>query len=266
MADELAHHAQPAGAGDRPGVRDEVAGDDPQQGRLAGAVGADQGDLGAVADPEAHVVEKYSSVGQLVAHSRHIHMSHAGHCPRRTTRGGHALNPAGGVSEVVWTTLGCGSCPSRTNPPRPPSPSGASSVPGLVVAATGVGAADLVATLIAGQKFGYTLLWCVVVGCLMKIVLVEGAGRYSLSTGRTIFEGWRSLGIWTTWYFAPYIVIWGFVYGAAAMAGTGLALAGLTGRPVGDVVGHPLRPHRPGAGVERAATASSRRCWPPSSA
>ena len=103
--------------------------------------------------------------------------------------------------------------------------------PGLVVAATGVGAADLVATLIAGQKFGYTLLWCVVVGCVMKIVLVEGAGRYSLATGRTIFEGWRSLGIWTTWYFAPYIVIWGFVYGAAAMAGTGLALHGPLRRP-----------------------------------
>lgn len=101
--------------------------------------------------------------------------------------------------------------------------------PGLVVAATGVGAADLVATLIAGQKFGYLLLWCVVVGCVMKIVLVEGAGRYSLSTGRTIFEGWRSLGPWTTWYFGPYIVIWGFVYGAAGMAGTGLALAGLLG-------------------------------------
>jgi Mn2+/Fe2+ NRAMP family transporter len=101
--------------------------------------------------------------------------------------------------------------------------------PGLVVAATGVGAADLVATLIAGQKFGYALLWCVVVGCVMKIVLVEGAGRYSLATGRTIFEGWRTLGTWTTWYFGPYIVIWGFVYGAAAMAGTGLALAGLFG-------------------------------------
>ena len=61
----------------------------------------------------------------------------------------------------------------------------------------------------------------------MKIVLVEGAGRYSLATGRTIFEGWRSLGIWTTWYFAPYIVVWGFVYGAAAMAGTGLPLHSL---------------------------------------
>jgi len=99
--------------------------------------------------------------------------------------------------------------------------------PGLVVAATGVGAADLVATLIAGSKYGYLLLWCAVLGCAMKIILVEGAGRYSLATGRTIFEGWRSLGIWTTWYFAPYIVIWGFVYGAAAMAGTGLALYAL---------------------------------------
>ncbi|MGA8977909.1 MAG: Nramp family divalent metal transporter, partial [Pedococcus sp.] len=60
--------------------------------------------------------------------------------------------------------------------------------PGLVVAATGVGAADLVATLIAGSKCGYALLWTVVVGCVMKIVLAEGAGRYSLATGRTIYE------------------------------------------------------------------------------
>ena len=70
--------------------------------------------------------------------------------------------------------------------------------PGLVVAATGVGAADLVATLVAGSKYGYALLWARVLGCLMKVVLVEGAGRYSLATGRTIFEGWSSLGRWTT--------------------------------------------------------------------
>lgn len=99
--------------------------------------------------------------------------------------------------------------------------------PGLVVAATGVGAADLVATLVAGSRYGYALLWCVVVGCVMKVVLVEGAGRYSLATGRTIFEGWQTLGRWTTWYFGIYVVVWGFVYGAAAMAGTGLPLASL---------------------------------------
>lgn len=43
--------------------------------------------------------------------------------------------------------------------------------PGIVVAATGVGAGDLVATLIAGSNFGYTLLWAAVVGCLVKISL-----------------------------------------------------------------------------------------------
>ncbi|GAA1134337.1 Nramp family divalent metal transporter [Nocardioides aquiterrae] len=99
--------------------------------------------------------------------------------------------------------------------------------PGLVVAATGVGAADLVATLVAGSRYGYTLLWVVVLGTVMKVVLVEGAGRYSLASGRTIFEGWRSMGRWTTWYFAPYIVVWGFVYGATAMSSSALPVVAL---------------------------------------
>jgi Mn2+/Fe2+ NRAMP family transporter len=99
--------------------------------------------------------------------------------------------------------------------------------PGLVVAATGVGAADMVATLVAGSRYGYALLWAVVVGVILKIVLVEGAGRYTLSTGKTIFEGWRSLGRWTTWYFGPYIMIWGFVYGATAMSSAAMPLAAL---------------------------------------
>ncbi|MGW2562450.1 Nramp family divalent metal transporter [Streptomyces sp. NPDC001514] len=99
--------------------------------------------------------------------------------------------------------------------------------PGIVVAATGVGAGDLVATLIAGSKFGYTLLWAAVIGCLVKISLAEAAGRWHLATGRTLFDGWRSLGPWTTVYFAVYVVVWGFVYGAAAMSSSALPLAAL---------------------------------------
>ncbi len=99
--------------------------------------------------------------------------------------------------------------------------------PGLVVAATGVGAADMVATLVAGSRYGYGLLWAVILGVILKIVLVEGAGRFTLATGYTIFEGWRSLGRWTTWYFAPYVMIWGFVYGATAMSSAALPLAAL---------------------------------------
>ncbi|MDI3419547.1 Nramp family divalent metal transporter [Streptomyces luteolus] len=99
--------------------------------------------------------------------------------------------------------------------------------PGIVVAATGVGAGDLVATLIAGSKFGYTLMWAAVIGCLVKISLAEAAGRWHLATGRTLFDGWQSLGRWTTVYFAIYVVIWGFVYGATAMSSSALPLVAL---------------------------------------
>ena len=97
--------------------------------------------------------------------------------------------------------------------------------PGIVAAATGVGAGDLVATLIAGSRFGYALLWAAVIGCIVKIALAEGSARYHLATGSTILDGWRSLGKWTSWYFGIYIMIWGFVYGATAMSATALPLA-----------------------------------------
>ncbi|GAB3647213.1 Nramp family divalent metal transporter [Corynebacterium nasicanis] len=116
---------------------------------------------------------------------------------------------------------------SHTTAPSPETRKWSVVGPGLVAAATGVGSGDLVATLIAGQRYGYALLWACIAGTVMKIILVEGVGRYTLATGNTIFHGWTSLGRWTTWYFAPYIVIWGFVYGAAAMSASGMALAAL---------------------------------------
>lgn len=97
--------------------------------------------------------------------------------------------------------------------------------PGIVAAATGVGAGDLVATLIAGSRFGYALLWAAVIGCIVKIALAEGSARYHLATGSTMLDGWRSLGKWTSWYFGIYIMVWGFVYGATAMSATALPLA-----------------------------------------
>jgi Mn2+/Fe2+ NRAMP family transporter len=99
--------------------------------------------------------------------------------------------------------------------------------PGIVVAATGVGAGDLVATLIAGSRFGYALLWAVVLGVVVKIAMAEAVGRWHLATGSTIFTGWRSLGAWTSVYFVVYVAVWGFVYGATAMTSSALPLAAL---------------------------------------
>ena len=112
-------------------------------------------------------------------------------------------------------------------PPPPARPGWRQLGPGLVVAATGVGAGDLVATLIAGSRFGYALLWAAIVGCLVKIALSEGSARYHLATGSTILAGWRTLGRWTSWYFGAYVIVWGFIYGATAMSATALPLAAL---------------------------------------
>jgi Mn2+/Fe2+ NRAMP family transporter len=106
--------------------------------------------------------------------------------------------------------------------------------PGIVVAATGVGAGDLVATLVAGARFGHVLLWAAILGTVLKIALAEGVGRFTLTSGRTMFEGWSDLPgprfgrvNWAGGYFGLYVVVWGFVYGAAAMTASALPLTAL---------------------------------------
>lgn len=101
--------------------------------------------------------------------------------------------------------------------------------PGLLAAATGVGAGDLVATMVAGARFGTVLLWAAVLGTILKLALGEGVGRWHLASGSTLLDGWRRLGRWATTFFGVYIVLWGFVYGATAMSAVGLPLNALFG-------------------------------------
>lgn len=96
--------------------------------------------------------------------------------------------------------------------------------PGLLVAATGVGAGDLVAASVAGSKYGYALLWACLVGAVLKFVLNEGIARWQLATGLTMLEGWSlHLGRWAQNYILLYTAIWGFVVGAALISACGLA-------------------------------------------
>ncbi len=96
--------------------------------------------------------------------------------------------------------------------------------PGLLVAATGVGAGDLVAALVAGANYGLVFLWAILIGSILKFALNEGVGRFHLTSGKTILEGWHAMGKWATGYFGVYSVIWGFVYGAAGTASCALAM------------------------------------------
>ena len=96
--------------------------------------------------------------------------------------------------------------------------------PGIVIAVTGVGAGDMVSSLVAGTDFGMVLLWAVVLGAILKYFLTEGIGRWYMASGQTILQGWRSLGRWATWYFVIYLFIVTFGFGAAVTSTAALAV------------------------------------------
>jgi Mn2+/Fe2+ NRAMP family transporter len=89
-------------------------------------------------------------------------------------------------------------------------------LPGLLVAATGVGAGDLVTGALAGSETGTALLWAAALGALLKGGLNEGLARWQLVTGQTLLEGWiNRLGRWVGFAFGAYLLLWSFVVGGA---------------------------------------------------
>ncbi|GAB3376836.1 Nramp family divalent metal transporter [Spongiibacter taiwanensis] len=96
--------------------------------------------------------------------------------------------------------------------------------PGIVIAATGLGAGDMVTAAAAGTQFGSALLWAVALGALIKFGLNEGLARWQLCTGTSLLSGWnRHLPRWVAGYFFLYLLVWAFLVAAALMAACGLA-------------------------------------------
>jgi len=96
--------------------------------------------------------------------------------------------------------------------------------PGLVIAATGLGAGDLIVAAVAGARYGTTILWAAILGALMKYAMNEGLARWQLKTGSTLLEGWvQRLPRIVSIYFFIYLLLWTFIVAGALIAGTGLA-------------------------------------------
>ena len=102
--------------------------------------------------------------------------------------------------------------------------------PGILVAATGVGAGDLATGALAGSKLGVAVLWAVLLGAGLKFLLNEGLARWQLATGSTLLEGCTvHLGRAVQWCFLAYLLIWSFFVGSALMSACG-------------ATGHAIRP------------------------
>ena len=97
--------------------------------------------------------------------------------------------------------------------------------PGLLVAATGVGAGDLATAGLAGTRLGTTIIWAVLLGAFLNYVINEGLARWQLATGETLLEGAvRRLGKGVAWCFVPYLLLWSFLVPTALMSACGVAL------------------------------------------
>lgn len=105
--------------------------------------------------------------------------------------------------------------------------------PGLLVAATGVGAGDLASASFTGSALGLTVLWAVLLGAFLKFVLNEGLARWQLATGLTLLEGCvLHVGRFAGWLFLGYLLVWSFFVSAALMSAVGVtchAILPLTG-------------------------------------
>jgi len=96
--------------------------------------------------------------------------------------------------------------------------------PGLLIAATGVGAGDLAGGAFAGSKLGTAVLWAVLAGAFLKYVVTEGLARWQLATGETLLEGAiHRLGVPVQILFLGYLLVWSYWVGSALISACGVA-------------------------------------------
>lgn len=93
------------------------------------------------------------------------------------------------------------------------------------MAASGIGASDIITATVTGAKFGRELLWSLLIATFLKFVLSENLARWQLATGQTVIEGWaKHLPRWVLMVFFGYLVIWAIAVSAALVNACGLAV------------------------------------------
>ncbi|MEZ6072847.1 MAG: Nramp family divalent metal transporter [Pirellulales bacterium] len=101
--------------------------------------------------------------------------------------------------------------------------------PGIVVTGSVIGSGELINTPVQAARFGFVLLWVVIISCVIKYFLQVEIGRHALVHNRTPFEALNALPgpkLWGTSWIGPVFVL-GSVLTAASLVGILRATAGL---------------------------------------
>jgi Mn2+/Fe2+ NRAMP family transporter len=68
--------------------------------------------------------------------------------------------------------------------------------PGIMYAGAAIGVSHLVQSTTAGARYGFALLWAVVLVHLVKYPFFEYGHRYAAATGESLLGGYRRVGRW----------------------------------------------------------------------
>ncbi len=85
--------------------------------------------------------------------------------------------------------------------------------PGLIIAGSIVGSGELIATTAVGAEAGFTLMWLIIVGCVIKVFAQVEFGRYTLVHGRTTLDGLNEVPgprfrvNWILWYWLVMFLV-----------------------------------------------------------
>jgi Mn2+/Fe2+ NRAMP family transporter len=85
--------------------------------------------------------------------------------------------------------------------------------PGIVLSASIVGSGELIATTTLGAEVGYTVMWLIILSCLIKAVVQSFLGRYTIARGETGLEAFNRIpGMlgkvnWVVWAWAAMIAM-----------------------------------------------------------
>ena len=102
--------------------------------------------------------------------------------------------------------------------------------PGMVIAAGLVGSGELIATTKAGAQAGISLLWVIVLGCVIKVFAQIEFGRYCVSSGETTLTALNRLPgprLGAHWIIWLWLIMMGTTYGmlGGILGGVGQAMA-----------------------------------------
>ena len=105
--------------------------------------------------------------------------------------------------------------------------------PGLIIAGSIVGSGELIATTKSGAQAGFSLLWLILLGCIIKVFVQVELGRYTLVNGKTTMQGLVEVpgprigkGNWLVWaWFLMFVFSLAQLGGIVGGVGQALAIS-----------------------------------------